>query len=750
MSVLNIIDVTENKVRPSDLEGTGLLVITGITESTLNDAISLAKSAREEGIVTAGILSHSIPQESGDFQEFRKYADAVIFSRCKAERVSRRIAERISDNGNESDFMTLDIEDITEFLRNAGTVHFGEGRAKSCIGAAKNAAEMLGDIQAAKYVLLNITTSDNIESAEIHDAVRIVEDICTESTRVIWGHVIDEDMGNSASVSVFAAMNDVGYRSYTDLLAYESPENIEAIIESGPDERTLLRLGTMEKFFEAAIRLGRAEIIKSLMQHGYDPKALEREGSFPADILEDALCKGSAEEVIQLLLDAGITLPEDFVCRFFPRITPAILKSLINHGWNVNSRNRDGETALMNIVKGRNYDCVKILIEAGAEVNARDNDFMTPLMHLEFGYMDKCDDMPEIIRLLLENGADINAVDNEGRSFLEIMLETINYMRFSKTRFMKEILPMMLNAGADTSLLPFHRRGLHEPEPEQHNDEKYEAFRSNWRDILRKGQARSYRKLYRNTVGRLFREAVNNYDAETVKELLEFFTHNFDMGKDLHLPLRINDFPEADTEPSEEKSEIKRKLDAGSEILKAISSRWVNVPLLSPKGRELTYIPEEPFMSRTTLEFHDSDFKELCMSYSPEALRRAISSGISPNTGRGAGLNPLRVIAEEYKQYYDAAGMFDVLLSEGCNAGCLSSTWVGECLRQRGRLLMLRDIRQVKMMIQIFVHGKEDEVAGLRLKKPRTKERGRYDGWVEMFGDLSCLNMLSHMWNLIE
>ena len=155
-------------------------------------------------------------------------------------------------------------------------------------------------------------------------------------------------------------------------------------------------------------------------------------------------------------------------------------------------------------------------------------------------------------------------------------------------------------------------------------------------------------------------------------------------------------------------------------------------------------------MSHTTLEFHDADFKELCMSYSPEALRRAISSGISPNTGRGAGLNPLRVIAEEYPYYYDAAGMFDVLLSEGCNAGCLSSTWVGECLRERGRLLMLRDIRKVKMMIQVFVHGKEDEAAGLRLKKPRTKERGRYDGWFEMFGDLSCLNMLSHMWDLIE
>ena len=351
MSVLNIIDVTENKGRiftPNDLEGTGLLVITGITEATMNDAISLVKSAREKRIVTAGIPSHSIPPEIEDFQEFRKYADAVIFSRCETEGVLRRTFERISDTDNEPDLMKLDIQDIAEILRNAGTVLFGEGRAKSCMGAAKKAAEMLGDIKDAKRVLLNITTSDHIEIAEMRDAIGIVKDICTECTRGIWGHIIDEDMGRSVCGSVFALMNDVGYRSYTDLLEHESPENIEAIIEAGPDERTLLRLGTMEKFLEAAIRLGRAEIIKSLMQHGVDPKALEREGSFPADILEDALCKDSAEEIIQLLLDAGITLPEDFVCRFSPRITPAILNSLINHGWNVNSRNRDGETALVN------------------------------------------------------------------------------------------------------------------------------------------------------------------------------------------------------------------------------------------------------------------------------------------------------------------------------------------------------------------------------------------------------------------
>ena len=743
MSVFNIINVTE-KFTPGDIEGADILFMTGITESTLSDAIILALSAREKGIITAGIPGGDIDSCNEDMKRFADIADAVIFAREKTDDTLRRIAEELSAIRDGDIF---DIPKIAAIFRNAGTVYFWTEAANNPRTAAEKVAEMSGDVKGVKGILLNITSSSNINIAELRHATRIFADTCADDAKVLWGHVTDEGMGDNVRVSVFAAMNDSGYTDYTDFITHESPENIAAIIEAGPDERTLLRLGTMEKFFEAAIRLGRAEIIKSLMQHGYEPKALEREGSFPADILDDALHKDSAEEVIQLLLEAGITLPGNF---FSPslggRLTPALMHSLINHGWNVNSRHFMNRTPLMQAVVMEKYDCVKILIEAGADVNARDNDGFTPLMVAASrdGVGRKDSEVPGIIRLLLEHGADINATNNRGQCALGLIVQRAGAVGLGSKIFMGEILPMMLNAGADTSLLP-----LHEPELPSISDEEYEAFRSGWRDILREEHANDYRGF----AGRLFREAVWKYDVETVKGLLEilppeFFEAYEDM-EDMFV-LRTSDFPEADTEPSKEKSEIKRKLDAGSEILEALSKAGVNVPLLSPKGRKLTCIPAYPFAPRTTLEIPCDDFRELCMSYSPEALRRAISSGLSPNTGRGAGLNPLRVIAEDYLYYYDAAGMFDVLMNEGCNAGCLSSTWAGECLRKRGRLLMLRDIQQVKMMIQVFVHGKEDEAAGLRLKKPRTKERGRYYGWYERFGDLSCLNMLSHMWDLIE
>ena len=736
MSVFNIINVTE-KFTPGDIEGADILFMTGITESTLSDAIILALSAREKGIITAGIPGGDIDSCNEDMKRFADIADAVIFAREKTDDTLRRIAEELSAIRDGDIF---DIPKIAAIFRNAGTVYFWTEAANNPRTAAEKVAEMSGDVKGVKGILLNITSSSNINIAELRHATRIFADTCADDAKVLWGHVTDEGMGDNVRVSVFAAMNDSGYTDYTDFITHESPENIAAIIEAGPDERTLLRLGTMEKFFEAAIRLGRAEIIKSLMQHGYEPKALEREGSFPADILDDALHKDSAEEVIQLLLEAGITLPGNF---FSPslggRLTPALMHSLINHGWNVNSRHFMNRTPLMQAVVMEKYDCVKILIEAGADVNARDNDGFTPLMVAASrdGVGRKDSEVPGIIRLLLEHGADIDATNNRGQCALGLIVQQAGAVGLGSKIFMGEILPMMLNAGADTSLLP-----LHEPDNTKINDEEYEAFRSGWRNILRGEHANDYRGF----AWRLFREAASNYDVETVKGLLGILPPEFfDTDEDMFV-LRTSNFPEADTEPSE----IKRKLDAGSEILEALSNAGLNVPLLSPKGRKLTYIPAYPFAPRTTLEFPGDDFRELCMSYSPEALRRTISSGLSLNTGRGAGLNPLRVIAEDYLYYYDAAGMFDVLMRAGCNVGCLSSTWAGECLRKRGRLLMLRDIQQVKMMIQVFVHGKEDEAAGLRLKHPRTKERGKYYGWVERFGDLSCLNMLSHMWDLIE
>ena len=104
--------------------------------------------------------------------------------------------------------MNLDIEDITEILRDAGTVYFGTGVAEDSRTAAKKAVKMCGDINRAKRVLINVTAGTEIVLAELSEASYVAERAADPEAQVIWGHVIDEGMSDSVRVSVFAAIFD--------------------------------------------------------------------------------------------------------------------------------------------------------------------------------------------------------------------------------------------------------------------------------------------------------------------------------------------------------------------------------------------------------------------------------------------------------------------------------------------------------------------------------------------------------------
>jgi len=50
-------------------------------------------------------------------------------------------------------------------------------------------------------------------------------------------------------------------------------------------------------------------------------------------------------------------------------------------GWGLEARDPDGATALMLAAGYSNYDEVKSLVDHGSEINARDNEGKTPLMY---------------------------------------------------------------------------------------------------------------------------------------------------------------------------------------------------------------------------------------------------------------------------------------------------------------------------------------------------------------------------------
>jgi tetratricopeptide (TPR) repeat protein len=82
-----------------------------------------------------------------------------------------------------------------------------------------------------------------------------------------------------------------------------------------------------------------------------------------------------------------------------------IVKYLVDHGANVNSKDCDGVTALMYAAMHRNLDVLKILIDHGAELNAKDNFGNSVLYHALCKTIENTNDF-EVMHLLIQNGAE--------------------------------------------------------------------------------------------------------------------------------------------------------------------------------------------------------------------------------------------------------------------------------------------------------------------------------------------------------
>ena len=191
-------------------ENARLTLITNITESNIRDAITIAESASTSANVTAGIISGSINPLNQNMKRLSDIADAVILSPGKTEDSSRGIIEAVSDLVTKTGFVNIDIEDVNEILRDAGTVYFGAGTAEDSRTAANIACEMCGNVSGAKSFLVNITTGTEVMLSDMSDAANVIEMKADPEAQVIWGHVMDDDLGEKVRVSVFAAMNDKG------------------------------------------------------------------------------------------------------------------------------------------------------------------------------------------------------------------------------------------------------------------------------------------------------------------------------------------------------------------------------------------------------------------------------------------------------------------------------------------------------------------------------------------------------------
>lgn len=166
----------------------------------------------EEGVAELGKHVHSlvvvlneklmdILGEDATYEDCFKEADNVLHNACAG------IAEIINVQGN----VNVDFEDVKTVMGEYGqammgtAIASGENRAEKAAQAAIACPLLEGvNLNGARGVLINVTSSRNIKMSEIRKINEIIGSYADKNAMIISGNAYDESMGDKVRVTVVA------------------------------------------------------------------------------------------------------------------------------------------------------------------------------------------------------------------------------------------------------------------------------------------------------------------------------------------------------------------------------------------------------------------------------------------------------------------------------------------------------------------------------------------------------------------
>ena len=202
----------------------------------------IAEAAKELGVLVVGVVTKPFGFEmrkrmnvaEEGIAQLKKNVDALLIvenqklleldnglkmkivdAYKKVDEVLRQAVQGVTDLITKDGFINLDFADIKTILKapenGSATIAImgmgegdGEGRARKAAEQAINSPLMTIDLSGAKGILLNVTTGPDITLEEMTQAADIIQEHADIDAQVIWGHVIDEALGDKVHVTLIA------------------------------------------------------------------------------------------------------------------------------------------------------------------------------------------------------------------------------------------------------------------------------------------------------------------------------------------------------------------------------------------------------------------------------------------------------------------------------------------------------------------------------------------------------------------
>jgi cell division protein FtsZ len=221
------------------LEGADMVFVTaGMGGGTgTGGAPIVAKIARELGALTIGVVTRPFMFEGkkrmrhadGGIQELKENVDTLIVipnqklltiandrtplveTFKKADDVLMQAVKGISDLINIRGLINLDFADIRTVMSAKGMAIMGTGRAKGENRAVEAATAAISSpllenisIDGATGIIINVTGGPDLSLYEVNEASTLITEAAHEDAEIIFGAVIDDEMGDEVRVTVIA------------------------------------------------------------------------------------------------------------------------------------------------------------------------------------------------------------------------------------------------------------------------------------------------------------------------------------------------------------------------------------------------------------------------------------------------------------------------------------------------------------------------------------------------------------------